>query len=415
MTRDRGAGRRHLTFVSSNQAWGGSEELWSQTALTLARAGHVVTAYKPGVTRDNRRLRDLVEAGGTVVDLRGGPLMPGKVRTVVAMIWSLSRRLMERRMAARFRRRRPDLVLISQGLNHDGWFAAILCRRLGVPYVLLSQKASDLYWPSDGIRDELRQAYAHAAASLFVSEHNRRLTAEQLGFALPTARVVRNPVNLDGLEASGWPDARDGPRLACVARLDAREKGQDLLLRVLALPKWRARPLGVTFYGDGHNAAGLRAMAASLALDRVEFAGFTGRPGAIWRTNHALILPSRCEGLPLSVVEAMLSGRPVIATDVGGTHEAVIDGETGFLAVAATEAAIDAALETAWQRRADWPAIGTAAAAHARTLLTADPVATLAADLLAMIDERSAVGDDRSARSFVPFAGTLGHGLRRAG
>jgi hypothetical protein len=55
---------------------------------------------------------------------------------------------------------------------------------------------------------------------------------------------------------------------------------------------------------------------------------------------HALVLTSRCEGLPLSLVEAMLSGRVPIVTDVGGNRE-VVNEACGFLAASASEAAVD--------------------------------------------------------------------------
>ena len=64
-----------------------------------------------------------------------------------------------------------------------------------------------------------------------------------------------------------------------------------------------------------------------------------------------LVMPSRFEGLPLAIVEAMLCARPVVATDVAGHAEVVEDGVTGFLADAPTVGAIAAALERCWVRR----------------------------------------------------------------
>jgi glycosyltransferase involved in cell wall biosynthesis len=253
-----------------------------------------------------------------------------------------------------------------------------------VPYVLICQKSAEIHWPDDGLRQQMQRSYRDAAGVFFVSEHNRRTTQRQIGLDLSGAEVVRNPfmVKVDG--PLPWPANDSGTlRLACVARMWPLEKAQDVLLAVMAREKWRSRTLEVNFYGEGPMAQGLEQMAKSGGLANVRFPGFAD-PTEIWRTHHALVLPSRAEGLPLAQVEAMMCGRPVIVADAGGTSEILRDGEHGFLAAAAVEDTFDAALERAWQRRNDWPAIGEAAAAHVRTLYPADPCAAFA-DRLAEI------------------------------
>jgi glycosyltransferase involved in cell wall biosynthesis len=64
---------------------------------------------------------------------------------------------------------------------------------------------------------------------------------------------------------------------------------------------------------------------------RVSFA-VVSRIEDIWASHQVLVMPSRVEGPPLVIVEAMLCGRPVVATDVAGNSEVVEDGVTGFLA-----------------------------------------------------------------------------------
>ena len=85
-------------------------------------------------------------------------------------------------------------------------------------------------------------------------------------------------------------------------------------------------------------------------------------------------MPSRVEGMPLAMVEAMLCGRPVIATDVAGHSEIIEDGATGFLAKAATVDAFRSALEQAWQRRSDLQRMGKLAAQRIRQLVPNDPI-----------------------------------------
>ena len=73
---------------------------------------------------------------------------------------------------------------------------------------------------------------------------------------------------------------------------------------------------------------------------RIEFAGHVADIVGIWSKHNALVLPSRCEGLPLALVEAMLCGRPAIATNVAGHGEVIEDGVTGILAEAPTVPAV---------------------------------------------------------------------------
>jgi glycosyltransferase involved in cell wall biosynthesis len=112
-----------------------------------------------------------------------------------------------------------------------------------------------------------------------------------------------------------------------VGRLDA-VKGYDVLLRALA----RLPGVRVVVVGDGGGRAGLQEQARRLGVaDRVELPGWADRPAAALPTFDVFCLPSRSEGFPLSIVEAMLAGLPVVGTRVGSVAELVVDGGTGLL------------------------------------------------------------------------------------
>ena len=378
--------RYRFVFVSSNAAWGGSEDLWSATAARLAEAGHKVTVYKAGIDATEPRIRRLQELKCSLHDLAWLPFLNERRQLLVrkiAFVFIIGQQLLRLRLLLAVARR-PNLIVLSQGGNADGLLMAGIIRRTKMPYVLISHKATDLYWPPDTQRDRLQAVYREARACLFVSEHTRRLTEEQLNLRLPQSSIVRNPFLVPWEPRNDWPDERDGWRLACIGRMNLMEKGQDLLLRVLARDKWRNRPLTVTFYGDGPNRVGIEEMAAHLELKNVTFGGFVRDVTRIWSEHHGLILPSRCEGLPLVVVESMLSGRVPIVTDVGGNSEVIEDNTTGFLAAAPTEDSLDEVLERAWARRGEWRAIGQEAARSIRTLVPEDPAAALAAKLTAV-------------------------------
>jgi glycosyltransferase involved in cell wall biosynthesis len=377
----------NIVFISGNRAWGGSEELWSATAAVLAADGHSVTVYKSGVDDSEPRIRRLRALSSRIRDLARFPLVPRRLFALVRLSSSAAAFGHEilRLLIGLALSRRPDLVVISQGGNHDGYPFAEVCRRLRLPYAIVAQKASELYWPADWQQKTIATVYRSARGCFFVSEHNRRLTEEQLGFPPPNAAVVRNPFLVPWEPRNDWPDDRHGWRLACVGRLHPKEKGQDILLRVLARSRWRDRPLSVTFYGEGQQRASLERMARNLGLTNVTFAGFVHDVPAIWSSHHALILPSRCEGLPIVLVEAMLSGRVPIVTDAGGNAEVVDDGATGYVAAAPTEGSLDDAMERAWSDRERWREIGAAAATSIRTLVPREPERCFANRLVKLV------------------------------
>jgi glycosyltransferase involved in cell wall biosynthesis len=375
-----------IAFISSNSAWGGSEELWSAAAAVLARRGARVTVGKAGIDGELERIATLEALGVPLVDLRRIPLVPDRlISLLVKFSWPFDYVIRLLRLHRFLRRSRPDLVVLSQGGNLDGLFYAKRLRHAGVPYVLIVQKAAEMYWPSDDQLSEMQASYVAAQKVYFVSSHNLRLTELQLARPLPNAEVVRNPFLVPHDQPQPWP-ASDLPlRLACVGRLFPREKGQDIVLRVLARGKWRDRPIEVTFFGAGLHVEALRQSAAFLGLNNVTFAGFSGDVAAIWRDHHALLLPSHCEGLPLVLVEAMLSGRVPIVSDVAGNAEVVTDDITGFLAASPTERSLDEALERSWQARARWPEMGAAAAREIRKLVPPSPEMSFADRLLGLL------------------------------
>jgi glycosyltransferase involved in cell wall biosynthesis len=343
--------------------------LWKQAAVRFALEGAEVRAFKRRFPRDGRPVTELREAGCRLSNLA----LPKRLQALVSVSASAAMAVMRIRLLLGLFFFRPHIVLISQGINWDAIPFARVIHALRFPYVVISQKASELYWPPDWALPRVRRLYQDAAHAVFVSEHNRELTELQLGFALRSTSIARNPFLVPYDAPLDWPHSDAPIDFACVARLFPFDKGQDLLLRVLDREKWRSRSVSVTFYGEGPHRRGLEQAAAKLGLNNVRFAGQVEDVPAIWQRHQALVLPSRCEGLPLAVVEAMLAGRIVIATDAGGTREVVTDEVSGFLASAATVDAFDDAMERAWARRDEWPAIAAAAAGHIRHLVPADP------------------------------------------
>ncbi len=109
-----------------------------------------------------------------------------------------------------------------------------------------------------------------------------------------------------------------------------KQKDQQLLVQALASIN---RPYKLVFVGDGPTRSVVEAEVARAGLQRqMDFAGNSRQVEQILSQSHIFVLPSRWEGFPLTILEAMRAGLPVVASDVGGVREAVIDGHTGYLA-----------------------------------------------------------------------------------
>lgn len=380
--------RRIVFLTSCPLVWGGSEELWSGAALELRRRGFQVRAARSrpwpwgGLHPRWERLRGagIVLGGFRVRSLEEA--VPDAVHRFLPRVAGPAFHARNLWLALKLRACRADLAVVSQGGSYDGICPVNLpdiCRAARVPYVLVCQKSAETEWPHDSLRRVYANAFAGARLVCFVSAHNRRITSQQLAMDFDRAEIVRNPTLVNTAGPLPWPDLVDGRlRLACVGRMWPMEKGQDVLLNVLARDRWRGRPFDVDFYGEGPMERGLQDMARFLGLANVRFHGQVPDITAVWRDHHALLLPSRAEGLALAQVEAMRCGRPPIVAAAGGARELLDDGVEGFVADAATEDEFDAALERAWQRRHEWDAIGRRAAARVARDLPADPCAAFA-------------------------------------
>jgi glycosyltransferase involved in cell wall biosynthesis len=377
-----------FAFVSAMIAspWGGSEELWSQTAVQLKRAGHDVQASIAHWPRLSDKVAALAQYGIKLDAYPCASNIEGRVRR----FWNrLS--LGTRRSHGRLKRFNPDLVVISQGANSGGFAWTKVCRDAAIPYVIIAHCNSESWWIVDRDVSEAVASYTTARKVFCVSHHNLDLLRLQLGEPLPNAEVVWNPYNASTGHAPPWPEEGEVWRLACVARMHVAAKGQDLLFQILARPEWRDRPVELNLFGTGPDELGLRRLCGMLQMKNVHFRGHVSDIRTIWEQNHLLVLPSRYEGLPLSLVEAMWCGRPAVVTDVGGNAEVCVDNETGFVAPAPTVSLLADTLERAWDRRKDWQRMGQAARARAESQIPRDPISVFSERL------RSYAGPARQA------------------
>lgn len=178
-------------------------------------------------------------------------------------------------------------------------------------------------------------------------------------------------------------------RLAVYAGRLSAEKGVDTLLDAVArLPATRGS-LNLAVLGDGPETAALKAQAARLrVLPRVRFVGAVANVADWLRAADLFVLPSRTEGLPVSLLEAMATGLPCVATRVGGTPQVLQDGHHGRLVPPEDPGALAAALhETSVDTAA--AAWGASARRHVEANYSLEHVAKRTLSLYQAVSRRS--------------------------
>ncbi|HEY7282278.1 MAG TPA: glycosyltransferase family 4 protein [Actinomycetota bacterium] len=224
-----------------------------------------------------------------------------------------------------FRALRPDILQVNLPMAWSGRYA-ILAGLLLRSARLIAVDHSPLPAYSRGIlryrQLTIPREAAHVAVSTALARHVERLAK------LPSGRVR---VIYNGVEGTGPPPVerprQAPPVVGVVARL-SREKGLDVFLRAMAeLPQARS-----VIVGDGPERPQLEELARTLCLtDRVTWTGWRDDVRDLLPSFDVFALPSRAEGLPVTVVEAALAERPIVATEIGGIREIVVPGETGLL------------------------------------------------------------------------------------
>lgn len=240
------------------------------------------------------------------------------------------------------RREKAEIVHAHFGTN-AATIAMLAARHARIPFSFTVHGPEEFEKPAlISLPDKVAGAAFTAAISKFGASQLKKLSAPA---QWPSIDVIRC-----GIERDFYADAGEVPPAAaaftCVGRLCA-EKGQIDLVDAVAKAAKTRPDICVTLIGDGPMRADIEArIAAHGVADHVRLAGWK-TPGEVREAvlaSRAFILPSYAEGLPVSIMEALVLKRPVISTYVAGIPELVSHGVCGWLTPAGDVDAIAEAL-----------------------------------------------------------------------
>lgn len=306
---------RSIALAITELETGGAERALTQLAIGLHRRGWRVRvdaiAPRPEPPRDSLVMA-LEEAEIPVhfLGYRSGLFMPLAVPMVV------------RRWASAWQEWKPDVV--QSFLFHANVTAPWAARQAKVPKVCTGIRVAD---PRRWRHAVERLSLRWADKAVCVSESVANFCRSTAWFPAAKLTTVPNGIDIErfqnanpaDLESLGVPSGRHV--LTCVGRLDA-QKGLDWLLHLLPELFAREENVDLLLVGQGPQEWHLRQIATSLGITkRVHFAGWQSDVPGILKASTMLLLPSRWEGMPNVLLEAMASGLPVVATRVEGVNE----------------------------------------------------------------------------------------------
>ena len=246
--------------------------------------------------------------------------LPNPIRDLLAVI-EIARHLQELK---------PDLV--STQTAKAGLIGRIASNLVGVPAIFTPHgwAIADRITSSGGFLFRLAEkAGARFSARIVnVCEYEKELAIRHHIAPERSLVTVHNGMPDVPFSLRAEPD-RQPPRLIMVARMD---KPKDHMTLLRAMANLTDLPWTLEMVGGGPRENSIRALAAQLEIgDRICYRGSIGNVAELLCESGLFVLSSQSEAFPLSILEAMRAGLPVVATDVGGVSEAVLHNRTGFL------------------------------------------------------------------------------------
>lgn len=322
------SGTTHIMQVIFALEFGGAESL-ALNVCSLLREDKRFSVSLCGLFGTGGPLDGLaVERGVGAFSLDASRL--GKVRTVVELY-------------RRFRRERVAVAQVHGAYLLQYVMPAALLAGVAVVYTEHARHSLDRYaW----LRRVARLHGRLFGKMVCVSQNLRGFMIDVVGLSSDRIEVISNGIDLSRFARPAQDMSRksEGLVIGNVARLtEAKDHGN--LLRAFATVRREVPDVRLLLVGDGELRGEIESMVSSLGLaDAVEMTGKRSDIPLLLAGMDVFVLPSRREGFPVSIIEAMACGRAVVATDVGGVREIINDGVDGLVVPPEDDTSLAAAI-----------------------------------------------------------------------
>ena len=234
-------------------------------------------------------------------------------------------------------------TIVHTHLQSANLYGRLAARLAGVPLVMATEHNVYAHKPRRYVLVE-RALARWTDVLIAVSANVQQFLSRQLALPPSAIRVVYNGVADAPASAASVAELTQrlpaGLPVAAVVASLTKKKGHPVLLRALAALRQKGVALTVLIAGDGPERSRLEAMSEALGVgDSVRFLGTAPAPPVL-AVADVFVLPSLVEGLPLALLEAMLAGKAVVASAVGGVPEVIEPEVNGVLVAAGDDSAL---------------------------------------------------------------------------
>lgn len=308
-----------ITFVISSLSAGGAERVMSVIANHLVGRGFSVTVITLGASGS-----DFFRIDGRITRIALG--VRGHSRGIARAVWNNCKRLFRLRSA--IVGSAPDIVI--SFLDTVNVLTLLATRFMGIP-VVVSERTDPRQHRLGRVWNWLR-SWSYPQAAMLVVQTDKVLEWAVSKVGHNRSIVIPNPVIKEEANNPESEQLVPSPYVLAVGRL-GREKGFDLLLHAFGKICHLRSGWSLVILGEGPERTSLEAMARDLGIEeRVHMPGRHKNPRAVMSRASLFVLPSRFEGFPNALLEAMSCGLPVISFDCpSGPGEIVRHGVDGVL------------------------------------------------------------------------------------